>query len=180
MINPIYGTDVLLNAALWVAERLPEQDRRIHKLFKILWFADLLHLKQYGRSVTGDTYIAMNYGPVPSALYDMIKGNCSPELRVFTQYDKGFFDISKKCNTDYLSESDVETLQKAFDENAKLSFDRLVQKSHASAWNSAWKEGENTSIRMSEILDEIDADDEIREIVKNERETLVALSVKNG
>lgn len=62
-----YGTDVLLNAALWVAERLPEQDRRIHKLFKILWFADLLHLKQYGRSVTGDTYIAMNYGPVPSA-----------------------------------------------------------------------------------------------------------------
>lgn len=79
--------------------------------------------------MTGDTYIAMNYGPVPSALYDMIKGNCSPELRVFTQYDKGFFDISKKCNMDYLSESDVETLQKAFDENAKLSFDGLVQKS---------------------------------------------------
>ena len=55
MINPIYGTDVLLNAALWVAERLPEQDRRIYKLFKILWFADLLHLNQYGRFVTGDT-----------------------------------------------------------------------------------------------------------------------------
>jgi len=179
MINPIYGTDVLLNAALWVAERLPEQERRIHKLFKILWFADLLHLKQYGRSVTGDTYIAMNYGPVPSALYDMIKGNCSPELRVFTQYDRGFFDISKKCNMDYLSESDVETLQKAFDENSKLSFDGLVKKSHASAWSSAWKEGENTSIRMSEILDEIDADDEVREIVKNEREAMAALSVKN-
>ena len=27
----------------------------------------------------------------------------------------GFFDISKKCNTDYLSESDVETLQKERD-----------------------------------------------------------------
>ena len=112
MINPIYGTDVLLNAALWVAERLPEQDRRIHKLFKILWFADLAHLKLYGRSVTGDTYYAMNYGPVPTALYDMIKGNCSPELRVFTQYDRGFFDVSKKCNMDYLSESDIEALQK--------------------------------------------------------------------
>jgi len=54
-----------------------------------------------------------------------------------------------------------------------------VKKSHASAWSSAWKEGENTSIRMSEILDEIDADDEIREIVKNEREAMAALSVKN-
>lgn len=179
MINPIYGTDVLLNAALWVAERLPEQDRRIHKLFKILWFADLEHLKQYGRSITGDTYVAMNYGPVPSALYDMVKGNCSPELRVFTKYENGFFDISRKCDADYLSETDVKFLQKSMDDNASLSFQGLVQKSHAFAWNSAWKEGENTSIRMSEILDEIDADAEIREIVKNERETLSALSVKD-
>lgn len=180
MINPIYGTDVLLNAALWVAERLPDQDRRIHKPFKILWFADLHHLKQYGRSITGDTYIAMNYGPEPSALYDMIKGNCSPELRVFTKYENGFFDISRKCDREFLSESDVEFLQKSMDENASLSFPSLVQKSLASAWNSAWKEGENTSIRMSEILDEIDADAEIREIVKNERETLSALSVNDG
>ncbi len=180
MINPIYGTDVLLNAALWVAECLPDQDRRIHKLFKILWFADLHHLKQYGRSITGDTYIAMNYGPVPSALYDMIKGNCSPELRVLTKCENGFFDISRKCDREFLSESDVEFLQKSMDENASLSFPSLVQKSRASAWNSAWKEGENTSIRMSEILDEIDADAEIREIVKNERETLSALSVNDG
>ena len=113
------------------------------------------------------------------ALYDMIKGNCSPELRVFTQYDKGYFDISKKCDMNYLSESDVETLQKAFDENAKLSSMELALKSCTLAWESAWKEGENTSIRMSDILDEIDADEEIREIVKNERETMAALSVEN-
>ena len=106
--------------------------------------------------------------------------NCSAELRVFTQYDRGFFDISRKCDMDYLSESDVEALQKSLDENAHLGFDGLVQKSHASAWQSAWKEGENTSIRMSEILDEIHADDEVREIVKNEGEIMAALSVKNG
>lgn len=176
MINPIYGTGVLLNAALWVAEHLPEQDRRVYKLFGILWFADLHHLKRYGRFVTGDTYIAMNNGPVPSALYGVVKEDCSPELRVFIRYDNGFFDISKKCDMDYLSESDVESLQKAFDENAKLSSMELALKSCTLAWESAWKEGENTSIRMSDILDEIDADEEIREIVKNERETVAALS----
>jgi len=90
----------------------------------------------------------MNYGPVPSALYDMIKGNCSPELRVFTQYDKGFFDISKKCNMDYLSESDVEVLQKSFDDNAGLSFEGLVQKSHSSAWQSVF-DGESLDSGMS-------------------------------
>ena len=101
-------------------------------------------------------------------------------ITTFNKYnDKGFFDISKKCNMDYLSESDVEALQKSFDENAGLSFEGLVQKSHSSAWQSAWKEGENTSIRMSEILDEIDADKEVRDMVKNEREIMSALSVKN-
>ncbi|WP_073423947.1 hypothetical protein [Fibrobacter sp. UWB7] len=76
---------------------------------------------------------------------------------------------------DCLSESDVEVFQKSFDDNAGLSFEGLVQKSHS----SAWKEGENTSIRMSEILDEIDADKEVRDMVKNEREIMSALSVKN-
>lgn len=66
LFRPQFGMDVLVNAALWVIERLPENERRLHKLFKVLWFADLEHLKKYGRTVTGDTYVAMEFGPVTS------------------------------------------------------------------------------------------------------------------
>ena len=42
---------------------------------KVLFFADRDHLRAYGRPVTGDVYIAMPDGPVPSHVYDMVKGN---------------------------------------------------------------------------------------------------------
>lgn len=46
---------------------------QFHELFKILYFADQEHIKIYGRPITGDKYIAMKYGPVPSFLYDILK-----------------------------------------------------------------------------------------------------------
>ncbi len=41
---------------------------------KVLFFAEKNHLNRYGRPIVGDTFIAMPNGPVPSTLYDFIKG----------------------------------------------------------------------------------------------------------
>jgi uncharacterized phage-associated protein len=41
---------------------------------KTLFFAEKLHLNKYARPIVGDTFIAMPNGPVPSTLYDFIKG----------------------------------------------------------------------------------------------------------
>lgn len=60
-----------LNALLFVANRVQRKD--FHKIFKVIYFADRQHLADWGRPITGDTYIAMDAGPVPSRLYDMLK-----------------------------------------------------------------------------------------------------------
>lgn len=39
------------------------------KLFKLLYFLDMLHFRETGRSVTGLVYTALPYGPVPLKLY---------------------------------------------------------------------------------------------------------------
>lgn len=44
---------------------------------KVLFFAEKLHLNRYCRPIIGDTFIAMPYGPVPSTIYDFIKGELS-------------------------------------------------------------------------------------------------------
>lgn len=36
------------------------------KAYKLLWLADRYHLRQYGRTITGDDYFALPYGAVPS------------------------------------------------------------------------------------------------------------------
>ena len=51
-----YKKEVIFNAALYVANKLPKEQCRLHKVFKILWFADMEHLKKHGRSITGAKY----------------------------------------------------------------------------------------------------------------------------
>lgn len=163
LFKPLYGKEVLVNAALWVAERLPEEQRRLHKVFKTLWFADLSHLKKYGRTITGDTYIAMKNGPVPSILYDETK---DPNSEFFKRFDKGsekgFLSLLKKADENYLSETDKEELLSSLETYKDVEFSNLTEESHKSAWRSA---GLNNSIRINEILDEIGADAELRQYV---------------
>ena len=60
-----------INIVLYIAEKLKRRD--FHKIFKICYFADREYLSQYGVTITGDTYIAMDAGPVPTKTYDMLK-----------------------------------------------------------------------------------------------------------
>jgi len=41
---------------------------------KILFFAEKEHLLAYGRPITGDVYVCMEHGPVPSAGLNMMRG----------------------------------------------------------------------------------------------------------
>ena len=69
MTTPVFNPEKSLQAVLYVANRLERKD--FHKIFKVLYFADREHLTKYGRPITGDTYVAMEYGPVPSMIYDI-------------------------------------------------------------------------------------------------------------
>ncbi len=42
------------------------------KLMKLFYFLDFKHVKKYGAPVTYDTYVNMEYGPVPSSIKNMI------------------------------------------------------------------------------------------------------------
>ncbi|TDQ11732.1 Panacea domain-containing protein [Pedobacter metabolipauper] len=136
-----------LNAALYVLNRLGEID--YHKIFKILYFADQEHLKDFGRPITGDCYQAMNFGPVPSFLYDIFK---AAEKGIHPFYEavemSAAFSIRRSGNIPYvtakteadqdeLSDSDLEILNKSIESNRELNFEELVKKSHDAAWTSA-------------------------------------------
>ena len=42
------------------------------KLCKLLFLSDKLHLVRYGRPITGDSYAAMEHGPIPSCVLDIL------------------------------------------------------------------------------------------------------------
>src|ERR1700722_8229553 len=43
------------------------------KAIKLIWLSDRLHLRTYGRMITGDSYFALPYGPVPSSTRDILE-----------------------------------------------------------------------------------------------------------
>lgn len=129
-----------------------------HKVFKILYFADQLHLAKYGVSITNDTYIAMNNGPVPSNAYDILKALRGDGLLI-SQKEKfvPYFKVASRYtieaienpDMDNLSISELSALDTSIKENKGLSFSALSEKSHDKAWEKAFRHGEINIIDMA-------------------------------
>ena len=71
------NADRIVNSILQV---ITEAARRAvvvtqYDIVKTIFLADRAHLNKYGRPITYDDYVAMKFGPVPSAVYDLLKEN---------------------------------------------------------------------------------------------------------
>lgn len=171
MASSIFNFDRALNALLYVANRVERRD--IHKIFKILYFADMQHLLKYGRAITGDRYIAMRFGPVPSCIYDMVKvvrGDSwyvAEDLKAFIQVDGMLLNPLRDADMDYLSASDISEINRAVHAYKDIDFNKLTRLSHGTAWNTAWNSN-SQEISVEDILRECQADEEyIQYIVEN-------------
>jgi uncharacterized phage-associated protein len=160
-----------LAAFLYIVNKLldpsdrPYRDRfpDIHRIFKILYFADEKHLARYGRPVAGDIYIAMEDGPVPSHTYDVVKTvrGDGKTIRLFGEKEhlKGFFEVYDEYNIlptqdpdmDELSESDLECLDESIRENRHLTYAQLRAKSHDRAYKEAEQNREISFLEMADI-----------------------------
>ena len=131
-----------LNALLFVVNRVQRKD--FHKIFKIIYFADRQHLADWGRPITGDTYIAMEAGPVPSRLYDMLKIVRGDSYLPDTEGLSRFFQIEnwmyvkplQDADLNELSPNEQEALSESIAKYADLSYDEIKEKSHDVAWRS--------------------------------------------
>ena len=118
-------------ALLYICANVPGIDK--HKLYKILYFAEQKHLVNYGRPITGDAFIKMEYGPVPSYVKNKVENILDPDGSV---NNEGIRVIANEYpDLDELSESDIECLDNSISENKDKSFAKLTNDSHKSAWN---------------------------------------------
>jgi len=171
MTTPVFNLEKSLQAILYVASSLKRKD--FHKIFKVLYFADRGHLSKYGRSITGDTYIKMEYGPVPSNIRDIfsaVRGD-SFFAPYATEYKKlftinGFFVCpNMDADLDYLSRSDIEEIDESLRIHGEMSMDDLTNKSHDFAWHSTL---DNTPISVEDILREAGSEEEYIQYIKEQ------------
>jgi uncharacterized phage-associated protein len=166
------GTEALA----YIAEKWPNVT--IFFVSKVLFFAEKKHLNRYGRPIVADTFIAMPNGPVPSTLYDFIKGNFG--LSGDPEGFSGAIDssihpkISAKRGYDasILSSSDVECLDEAISFCQSKQFNHLSQLTHQ---ERAWVDAPPNAAMDYELF--IDADNPMREAIIAEAREFAAYGV---
>jgi uncharacterized phage-associated protein len=122
-----------------------------YKICKLIFLADKYHLVRYGRPITGDRYCALPDGPIPSAVYNVLKdvssGTPTSEesakaLEVLA-VDKRFQYPRITANgydAEELSESELTTLKYVIGTYGNMNFFQLKAITHQMvAYKKAWK-----------------------------------------
>lgn len=136
-----FDAEKFTQVAAYLTSHAPQGMTR-KKLFKLIYFADRMHMAVYARPVINDFYINMDQGPVPSQAYDLVKGHtgrCSTrDLEVFSRYirvDGMHLSIAEAPATDLISGTDKEVLDSVLEKYGHRSADFLSALSHR---HKAW------------------------------------------
>jgi uncharacterized phage-associated protein len=161
-----FDADKAVEALLFVANRIPNPT--LHSLSKVFFHADKMHLSRYGRPITGDYYVAMKHGPVPSATYDILKTIRGDAKFPIPRRANGALEVvnnhavvaRRAADERVLSASEIECLAQSSAEHGSKSFTQRSAESHGPAWSAA---DENNVIALESLLLEIENRDELRE-----------------
>lgn len=122
----MFQTKTIVEAIHYILQKLGKC--RKTKIIKLLFIADKYHLLKYGRTITGDVYFALPFGPVGSNIKDFVNFNLSSKekqselKKYFKQVKDGQLKVSSIFDSyKFLSESDIEVL------------DAVIQ--HFGSWN---------------------------------------------
>lgn len=138
---------------------------RINKMkaIKLMWLSDRLHIRTYGRSISGDTYFALPNGPVPSATRDVLENSTFLD-DLASEYASGYLKGISKY--DYSSINGV--VDKVFSisdkEILEIVYDKFGNKDHFELSNLShsfpeWKRYESAlSKKISSRFEIIESD----------------------
>lgn len=107
------------------------------KALKLLWLADRLHLRKYGRTIINDHYKAMPNGPVASSARDILEHDIvNPEISEAIKYlkpaaNRYFYQSVEAVNNKVFSQTDLECLQTVTDTFGNMDQFDLSQLSHS-------------------------------------------------
>jgi len=125
-----------IEVIIYLASRIKNPD--IYSICKLLYLADKTNLEKYGRFIFGDTYSAMEKGATPSNAYNLLKEK-PPSTRDSFSVSAYNVSVLREPNLEYLSKSDLESLDEIINIYENLPNWRKSEDAHDDAWRSSWE-----------------------------------------
>ena len=149
-----------LHALLFVVQHI-SRPANVYNVLKCLYYADRMHLQEYGRQIYSDTFYALEHGPVPSAAYEIVRyagGRAKwdlkfPEALELLGVNGVYLSARGAPDTELLSRSDMVCLLEAARKYGTMPFGKLKKLSHqGKAFEHADSNGE---IKLADLIDEL-------------------------
>jgi len=168
-----------------IALLVQETGASMYSVMKMLYLADKAHLEQHGRFITGDRYVAMKQGPVPSSAYNMIKhvrgepvrrdGDETAMRYLACNVQTHEITIKEMPDLDELSQSDIECLTEIAGIYRRVGKWAVRDMAHDDAWEKAWRPNrafqlfrKSVSMPLEAIAAEVDDTGELLAYLQNQ------------
>lgn len=146
--------------------------RNVYYIVKTAFVAQQKHLAKYLCPLYKDVITALQFGPVPSSIYDALKiarGDANAmyfhrndDLHLVydsISFNDEVFSADEDPDLNYLSASAVECINDALKEVSSMSFDDIVNATHGEEWERAYNDPESKTMNYLSIAKEGGADD---------------------
>lgn len=154
---------ILKAALLYIIKKSEEKRRDVYGIVKTAFYAQQIHLSESGSPLFNDVICALPFGPVPSNMYDILKMARGDEKELSFHGSDGLIDVAEAIgwkderyfakedpNLDYLSESDIQSLDKAIERVSKMSFNDIYSDTHGKEWERAF--GKKSGKKVMDIV----------------------------
>lgn len=105
------------------------------KALKLIWLSDRYHLRNHGRTITGDKYYALKKGPVASFTKDIIINKHISQEQ--SEYSTSFVSVNgyslssnSEPNTKVFSQKEVEVINTVYENYKNMSEFEISEFSH--------------------------------------------------
>lgn len=136
-IRILMDTQKIIQTLVYLASKQPNKQINKMKAYKLMWLVDRYHLRQYGRTVTGDAYYALPHGVVPTDAKHLLEDRLTrltsnrDMLESYIRVDDEYvYSAIAEPNMDVFSDSDIEAMNKILDAFGGMNQYQLSDLSH--------------------------------------------------
>ncbi len=125
------------NAVLYFLHYCNNKYLGMTKLYKLLYYLDFISFRDHGKSVTGDIYRRLPYGPVgiqvEAILEELGRKNSIDSSKISSEYDKVIFNVKDGVDLMVFTEKERMLLKNISNHFLHYTTAKIVNQSHAEA-----------------------------------------------
>jgi uncharacterized phage-associated protein len=179
MLSFTFRAEKFASAVAFLVERRPGLTKK--QICKLMYYADKEHLLRYGRPITGDTYYALEQGPIPTRGLNAInqEGRVPADdeaLRSYGKLEGWEFKIYRGADLKALSKTDIAMLEEIERKLGGCPAWRLEKMTHQ---EPAWRKApQNGPMKFEDFFEGEPAADLVKSILIEDQDTGMAEPVE--